>query len=1146
MSSRAARVILGLVALLALPCAGLAQSPATPAAEVPDLDRQPTLYVVPYAHLDTQWRWDCRTTIAEYLPSTMRDNFALIERYPHYVFNFSGANRYRMMKEYFPADFARLARYVAAGRWFPSGSSMEENDVNVPSAESILRQVLYGKEFFRRELGRTSAEYMLPDCFGFPASLPSLLAHAGLRGFSTQKLSWKSARGIPFNVGVWEGLDGHGIVAALNAMDYTGEVEQDLTVSPPPGAAGARGPLVDWPARIRENGAKSGVPVDFSYYGTGDIGGAPKEPSVALTEAVLTKGVVAPGVPLAASPDATAPVLPAPGPDGTVALGRGPLRVVQGPAERMFLDITKEQAARLPRYKGDLLLIEHSAGSLTSQAYMKRWNRRNELLADAAERASVAADWLGARPYPRERLDGAWTLVMGGQFHDILPGTSVPKAYEFSWNDELLALNQFGGVLSSATEGIASGLDTTARGAAVIVYNPLNVAREDVVEVSVPFTDGAPRTVRVVGPDGHEVASQIVGGGAGTVRVLFLAPVPAVGFAVFDVQPAQTPTVQTEVRVTDQSIENARYRVRIDADGDVASLFDKRLGRELLRAPIRLALQTERPVDWPAWNMDWADQQKPPRAFVAGPATIRVVERGPVRAAIEVTRVAEGSRFVQTLRLAAGDAGHRVEFANAIDWKVEAAALKATFPLTAANPDATYNWDVGTIQRGSNEPTKFEVPSHQWFDLTDRGGDFGVTILSDCKYGSDKPDDSTLRLTLIYTPGIGTGNGRDYADQSTQDWGHHEFVYGLAGHAGDWRREQTDWQAQRLNQPLVAYLAPAHDGPLGRTFSVMSVSSTRLRVLALKKAQDSDEVVVRLVELDGRPARGVRVRFASPVVAAREINGAEEPVGPATLSDGALVADLGGYEPRTYAVKLAPPAHALAGPRSQAVPLPFDTSVSRRDGAAGSAAAFDTAGRSLAAEMLPADLQYAGARFALAPAGAGSDALTARGQSIALPAGPFTRVYVLAASAEEDRRASFRVGQQSFEATVHHWGGYIGQWDNRTWNVREEVVPPAPGEVPPTPGTPPRTRTVMEYTGLVPGYLKPSPVAWFASHRHAPDGTNEPYAYSYLFAYAFDVTPGASTLTLPNDDQLRVLAVTVTDEGQALSPADPEGATRLP
>src|SRR6185312_13265523 len=198
---------LALLSVSAFACFCLAQAPQSP-----DLARTPTLYVVGYAHLDTQWRWEYPKVIREYLPDTLHKNFELFEKYPHYIFNFSGANRYRMMKEYYPADYQKLQHYVVAGRWFPAGSSMEESDVNSPSAESIIRQVLYGNEFFRRDFGRASAEYMLPDCFGFPASLPSLLAHAGIKGFSTQKLTWHSSApaggpdspektpvGIPFN-----------------------------------------------------------------------------------------------------------------------------------------------------------------------------------------------------------------------------------------------------------------------------------------------------------------------------------------------------------------------------------------------------------------------------------------------------------------------------------------------------------------------------------------------------------------------------------------------------------------------------------------------------------------------------------------------------------------------------------------------------------------------------------------------------------------------------------------------------------------------------------------------------------------------------------------------------------------------------------
>src|SRR5215204_1765191 len=884
-----------LLALLLL-CLVLFQSAS--AQTRPDLTKEPTLYVVGYAHLDTQWRWEYPQVINEYLPATMRDNFALFEKYPNYLFNFTGANRYRMMKEYWPEDYARLKAYVAAGRWFPAGSSMEEGDPNSASAESIVRQILYGSHYFRREFGRTSAEYMLPDSFGFPASLPSILAHMGLKGFSTQKLYWKSAArvggpdspertpdGVPFNVGLWTGPDGRGVIAAFNPRDYTSNVREDYSKSPPASAANpaVNYTPVDWPARIRRNGEVSGLFTDYTYFGTGDIGGAPREFSVKVVDAVAgRKQIVLPPPP---------PVIPPVELPGTpVQVGDGPVRVLSATAEQMFLDIKPEQTARLPRYSGDLLLSDHSAGSTSSETMQKRWNRRNELLADAAERASVAAAWMGGRPYPQQRLNDAWTLVMGGQFHDILPGTATPRAFEFSWNDDVIAANQFASVLTSATESVVGGMDTGGQGTPVVVYNPLNVEREDVVEANVTFVGDVPEAVRVTDPRGAQVPAQVVGAGEGALKILFVAKVPSVGYAVYDVRPDGPPSAaDTALKVSESSLENPRYRVTLNGDGDVSGIFDKTVGRELLSAPARLAFQTERPKDWPAWNMDWADQQKPPRGFVSGPARVRVVERGPVRVAVEVERESEGSKFVQTVRLSAGGAGGRVEFANRIDWRSEAAALKATFPLTASNPLATYNWDVGTVERGNNDERKYEVPSHQWFDLTDKGGAYGVTVLSDCKYGSDKPDDNMLRLTLLFTPGLGTGNGWEYHDQTTQDWGHHEFTYGLAGHAGDWRAGQTDWQAQRLNQPLVAFEAARHAGALGKSFSLLGVSNTRVRVLAVKQAEESDETVVRLVELDGKGAPGVRVRFAGGVASAREVTGQEQPLGAARVERGQLV-----------------------------------------------------------------------------------------------------------------------------------------------------------------------------------------------------------------------------------------------------------------
>ncbi|QNI34885.1 alpha-mannosidase [Alloacidobacterium dinghuense] len=1140
--------------------------------KAPDITKQPTLYVVPYAHLDTQWRWDFQQSISEYLLKTMRVNFDYISKYPHYVFNWTGANRYRLMKEYFPDDYAKMKQYIAAGNWYPAGSSMEEGDVNLPSAESIFRQVLYGNTYFRKEFGKASAEYMLPDCFGFPASLPTILAHAGVKGFSTQKLSaaWQPApqvggpdspeqtpEGIPFNVGVWEGPDGETVLAALNPGGYGSRIHSDLSKTPPPSPApdsfrgpGQGPPETDWVKRIDIDGKATGVFADYHYIGTGDIGGAVDEESVKLLEAMVTQG------------DAVLPSAgnSSQGTDGhPVRLGDGPVRVVSSAADQMFLDIKPDMQSKMPRYKGDLELINHSAGSLTSQAYHKRWNRENELLADAAEKASVAAAWMGGRPYPQQRLNDAWTLVMGGQFHDTGAGTATPRAYEFAQNDDVIALNQFATVLTSATQSIASGLNTQVSGIPVVVYNPLNIEREDIVEAAVTFPGSQPKAVRVTGPDGKDVPAQLENG-----KVLFVAKTPSVGYAIYSVAPTGAPSGSSDLHVTESSLENARYKVILNSDGDVSSIFDKTLNKELLSAPIRLAISNDTPRQWPAWNMDFDQEQAAPRRYVAGPAKVRVVENGPARIAVEVSRETEGSKFVQTIRLSDGDAGNRVEFSNSIDWKSLSANLKAVFPLSASNKMATYNWEVGTIQRPNAYDRQFEVASHHWIDLTDDSGSYGATILTGFKNGSDKRDDRTIRLTLLRSPGYLPGNERRaYSDELNQDWGHHEILFGIAGHADDWRQGQTDWQAYRLSSPLIAFETEKHTGRLGHSFSLVTVSNPRIRVLALKKAETSDEVILRMVELDGKPEQNVRVKFAGPVTAAREVNGQELPLGSANVVDGALETSFKPYQPESFALKLGTAPAQLNSVKSQPVTLKYDLAAASEDDTK-STGGFDAKGDALPAEMLPADLALNDVNFRLAPGGASKpDAAIAHGQTIHLPVGNFNMVYILAASDDGDQKATFQVGKKPVELTVENWGGFVGQWDTRLWKPAPDTVPVRQfGSNSPAKevalrknwavsahhatwdlsdrGSPNWSpRYPEDYLGLQPGYIKPASLAWYASHHHTPDGLNEPYEYSYLFAYGIPLPPHTSTLTLPANDKIRILAISVASENPSVKPAQP-------
>jgi alpha-mannosidase len=1162
-----------LIAVMGLACTAQTQTMAAP-----DITKHSTLYVVPYAHLDTQWRWEFPQTISEYLLKTLKVNLYYINKYPHYVFNWTGSNRYRLMKEYYPADYERMKQLIAKGNWFPAGSSVEEGDVNLPSAESIIRQILYGNTYFREEFGKASNEYMLPDCFGFPASLPTIMAHAGIKGFSTQKLGsdWQPApivggpnspeqtpAGIPFNVGIWEGTDGETVIAALNPLAYVDGIKYDLSKAPPSLPAGSTSAHVfgkssgntDWVSRIAIDGKLTGVYADYHYIGTGDTGGAADEESIRFLEALVTKSMMV--LPPA---DGTSSVHEATGSSANphaepVRVGDGPVRVLSTSADQMFADIKPEMTAKMPRYKGDLELINHSAGSLTSEAYHKRWNRKNEILADEAEKASVAAAWMGGRPYPQRRLNDAWTLVMSGQFHDIAAGTATPRAYEFAQNDDVIALNQFADVLTSATEAVASALNTETKGIPVVVYNSLNIPREDVVEANIHFAGGAPKAVEAVGPDGEEVPAQIQNG-----KVLFLAKVPSVGYSVYEIRSAATAESSPELKVTQSSLENRRYRVTLNAAGDVSSIFDKSLNKELLSAPVRLAISNDAPTQWPAWNMDFDQEQTAPRAYVGGPASVRIVENGPARVAIQVSRETENSRFAQTVRLSAGDAGNRVEFSDVVDWRTLSANLKAVFPLSAANLMATYNWEIGTIQRPTAFDRQFEVASHHWIDLTDKSGAYGATILTDVKNGSDKRDDHTIRLTLVRTPGAPLpGPGGNFPDQMNQDWGHHEILYGLSGHAGDWRHGQTDWQAYRLSTPLVAFTTTPHAGALGRSFSLVSIDDPRIRILALKKAEMSDEVIVRMVELDGHAAPDVKVRFASPITSAREVNGQELPVGPATVTGGMLKTSFKPYQPRTFALHLGPAPAQVVPVISEPVELKYDLAAASNDDTR-SVGGFDRKGDALPAEMLPAELNFNGVRFHLGPAATGKpNALIAGGQSIRLPAGNYNRVYLLAASADGDQTAVFRAGAHSARFAIENWGGFIGQWDTRLWK-------PAPDTV--TEGNPPHPvplrkdwavsanhatwkdvtyrgspnwapRYPDDYLGLARGYIKPATLAWYASHHHTPEGLNEPYQYSYLFAYSMELSPQTKTLTLPKDDNIRILAISVARENPEVRPAQP-------
>ena len=1039
-----------------------AEDPPPPAEETPER----TLYVTATAHLDTQWLWTIQDTINKYVPDTLRGNFELFEAFPNYQFSFEGAYRYMLAREYYPDEYARLREYVAKGRWHVCGSAVDACDVNIPSPESLIRQTLYGNEFFRKEFGKTSCDIFLPDCFGFGYALPSVAAHCGLKGFSTQKLTWGSSVGIPFDIGVWEGVDGNSVVAALNPGAYARGIRTDLNRDE------------QWLKTIDHQGETSGLYAGFMYFGVGDVGGAPDAASVERLEKAIAAG--------------------------------GPIRVRSTAADQLFRDLTPEQIARLPRHNGELLMTRHGIGCYTSQAVMKRWNRKNELLAAAAEPAAVAAAWLQAAPYPREKLTEAWIRFLWHQFHDDLTGTSIPQAYTYSWNDELISLNQFAAVLTDSVGAVAKGLNTKVNGIPLVVMNPLSIQREDLVEATIRFPGDAPAGLQVHGPGGDKVPTQVLWTHGPEAHILFVAAAPPMGLAVYDVRATQTSTAAASaLRASERELENQRYRVQINEQGDVSSIFDKKVRRELLREPIRLALFKNEPEQWPEWEIAYKDITADPVTHFGGPAQVRVVEHGPVRVALEVSRSAEGSACTQRIRLAAGDAGRYVEFDTGIDWRTRRRLLKAVFPLAVANEKATYDLGFGVVQRGTNTETLYEVPAQQWADLTDARGDYGIAILNDGKYGWDKPADHVLRLTLIHSP-----------NDILKEMGWHRFTYAVCGHEKDWRAggaEAVAWQAARMNQPLRAFQVDAHPGPLARRFSLARLDSSQVMIRAIKKAQTGEDVVVRLHELSGHPAQDVTLAMSAHITAARELNGAEEPMQMLPVSDGRLSLSFKPYQARTIAVTLAPPPIPLKAPTAVPLPLPYDvdvvsTDANRADGD------FDDQGRSLPAELLPRQLNVEGIPFQFGPTGPGEkNAVACNGQSIRLPDGSFNRLYLLAAAVGGDATAVLSTRSAATLFGVQEWTGFIGQWnslvDDGTVNLREEPQPP---------------------------FVKTDPVAWVGTHRHCREAGNEAHVHCYLFKYAIDLPADARTVTLPRNPRIRVLAATAArDTHDSARPVQP-------
>ena len=1003
-------------------------------------------YVVATAHLDTVWRWNLAQTIKEFIPDTLEKNAELIKKYPHYRFNFEGAFRYKLMEEYYPEAFEQLKKLVAEGKWNPIGSEFENGDVNIPSPEALFRNILLGNRYFQQKFGKTCNDIFLPDCFGFGYALPSVMKHSGLKGFSTQKLTWGSAYGIPFDLGYFQGPDGAKVLAELDARSYTFKFNSDI-----------RG-YVNVIDKVSRNAFDSGIPQTMHYYGVGDKGGSPAEESVAAVEESINKN------------------------------SESDFEVVAASSCEFFDDISnlpQETLNKLPVWNNELLMTAHGAGSYTSRTQSKRQNAKCEQIADFAEKACTAAEVLGLYKYPRENITRAWESIIQHHFHDDITGTSNMDVYVDGHNDYIVAQKQLQTEYLGAVSAIANELDTSrVSECAVIVNNPAAIARRDVVNARVKLNHNS-TFIKVVDCDGNEVPSQVINKMGKVFDIAFVAEVEPLGFKVYDIQAANKACqIETDIKASGHTLENEKYQVIFNKNGDIASVIDKKTKRQLIETPAKIAKFTNTGAyNYPSWEIRHEDISNEIEVFANQPE-FEITENGPARAAIKITRVINHSRIEQTISLTSGGKFIRVD--NKLDWRSRRSLLKAVFPFTCYNNEATYDLGLGTIKRGNNSETLYEVPAQKWADITAGTGEYGVSVFSDCKYGWDKPDSNTLRLTLMHTPG---GAFTKETRQDLQDLGRNEFAFGIYSHEGGYENG-TQAQSELFCKPLIAFQTSSRrEGKLGESFSFARLSSDGVIIRAIKLAEDDNAVIVRINEGNGKAQKGVKLNFCAKIENACETLANEEKIGEAEFSGNELCFDIEPFGIKTFKIYFAA-AEKSGKENFKKIELEcnakgFTSRTNMRN------VIIQGGGCSLPADLYPDSITYGGITFRLTNPNADADIMVARGQEIEIPKAS-TKLYILAASTLDDREVTFLADNREVELTIHSFKEPIGKFDMAGLDQKMQIKEANP--------------------------------ALIFTHTNHPEGPI-PNGKAYFYMYEIDVR-NKTTLTLPEDNRIIILAMT--------------------
>ncbi|HHY83654.1 MAG TPA: alpha-mannosidase [Clostridiales bacterium] len=810
---------------------------------------------VGHTHIDVAWLW----TLAQTREKTARSFSTvlnLMDQYPEYIFMSSQPQLYKFLKEDHPDVYEKLKQRVKEGRWEAEGAMWVEADCNLTSGESLVRQVMFGTRFFEKEFGVKNEILWLPDVFGYSAALPQILKKSDIKYFMTTKISWNQFNKLPYDTFMWKGIDGTEILTHfITASDYQKQVKTHFTTYNgylnPSQVKGA------W-QRYQQKNINNDVLISFGH---GDGGGGPTLDMLENARR-LAKGI--PGCP----------------------------RVKMTTSRDYFrkLEQTVGNSKYLPKWVGELYL-EYHRGTYTSMAKNKRYNRKSELLYQDVEMLSSFSKLLGGQ-YPQDMINQGWETILLNQFHDIIPGSSIYEVYQDSHKQYEQILADGKNMLNQSLQSLVSNIKVEDR--SLIVFNTLSFNRNDVVMINLPEDIKVPE---LVDENGRSIACQLVETDGGRKALAYVENIPAKGYKSYKIREAGKTNIQDNNIVVERNLmENRFFRVDLDEKGAIASLYDKVNQRQVLMANERgnriLAFE-DRPMNWENWDIDIFYQEK--MWEVDDVQSIEVVERGPVRGCLRITRKFLDSVIIQDMIIYSDIP--RLDFSTQVDWKEDQILLKAAFPVDVHTDKATYEIQFGNVERPTHWNTswdvaRFEVCAQKWADLSEDG--YGVSLLNDCKYGHDIRD-GHMRLTLLKS---------GMEPNPKADRGHHEFTYSLYPHAGDWKQAKTVQMAYCVNVPLYAAVSARNsEGRLPEAVSMMQIDCDNVIIDTVKKAEDSDHIVVRMYEFCNRRTKA-EFTFFRELESVTECNLMEKPLNDVPVQGNSFTFNIKPYEIKTFMLKV--------------------------------------------------------------------------------------------------------------------------------------------------------------------------------------------------------------------------------------------------